>query len=247
MSTDAPKAVFRWNSASLSDVGAVREVNEDACVEVPESGLWLVADGMGGHEGGAFASRAVVELVADIKPAPRLRLMVDELSMRLQQANRLLREEAARRGGGLMGTTVAALLLHGRHSVCVWVGDSRVYRIRDGVLRQLTRDHRWVEEYVARGLMSREAADRHPMAHEITRAIGAEDSLELSIEVRELAAADRFLLCSDGLHGEMSDQDIARLLQQDGLHQACHAMVDHAKQNGAHDNVTVIAVQVESA
>ena len=244
MTPDSAKALFRWTSASLSDVGVVREVNEDACLELPESGVWLVADGMGGHEGGAFASRTVVDVVSDIKPAERLSTLVDQLSRRLKLANRLLREETARRGGNLMGTTVAALALHGRHSVCIWVGDSRVYRFREGVLRQLTRDHRWVEEYVARGLMTREMADRHPMAHEITRAVGAEDGLDLSIEVRELAAADRFLLCSDGLHGEMSDQDIARLLQQEDLAQACHAMVDQAKQNGAHDNVTVVAVQV---
>jgi len=244
MSQNTPDMPFQWTSASLSDVGVVRQVNEDACIELPDIGIWLVADGMGGHEGGAFASRTVVDAVADIQPTEHLSTLIEQLSYRLQYANRLLREESGRRGGRLIGTTVAALILHGRHSVSIWVGDSRVYRLRGGMLRQLTRDHRWVEEYVALGLMTREMADRHPLSHEITRAVGADDSLELSIEVRELAIADRFLLCSDGLYGEMSDQDISRMLEQEDLNQACHAMVEYAKNNGAHDNVTVIAVQV---
>lgn len=247
MLPNLPKAPFQWTSASASDVGVVRKVNEDACVELPDSGVWLVADGMGGYEGGAFASRTVVDAVSDIRPAERLSTLIDQLSGRLQHANQLLRKEAARRGGNLMGTTVATLILHGRHSVCIWVGDSRVYRFRGGLLRQLTRDHRWVEEYVSRGLMTREMADRHPLAHEITRAVGAEDTLELSIEVRDLASTDRFLLCSDGLYGEISDQEISRLLEQGGLDQACQAMVELAKKNGAHDNVTVVAVEVTKA
>ena len=247
MASNTPHITFQWTSASLSDVGIVREVNEDACTELQDIGVWLVADGMGGHEGGALASRIVVDAVADIKPAERLSTLVGQLSSRLQHANRLLREESGRRGGNLIGTTVAALVLHGRHSVSIWAGDSRIYRLRGGMLRQLTRDHRWVEEYVALGLMTREMADRNPRSHEITRAVGAEDSLELAIEVRELAAADRFLLCSDGLYGEISDHDILRLLEQEDLNQVCHAMVEQAKKNGAHDNVTVIAVQVMKA
>lgn len=227
----------------MSDVGMVRRVNEDACVELPDSGVWLVADGMGGHDGGAFASRSVVEAVSAIKPAERLSPLVDELCERIRHANRLLREESRRRGKGLMGTTVAALILHGRHAVWIWVGDSRVYRLRNGVLRQLTRDHRWVQEYVELGLMTQEMADRHPHAHEITRAVGAEDELELSIEMGDLAASDKFLLCSDGLYGEVSERDISQLLAQDDLGEACRAMVELAKENGAHDNVTVIAVQ----
>lgn len=247
MSHHPPVMPFRWTSTSLSDVGLVRKINEDACIELPDIGVWLVADGMGGHEGGAFASRLVVDTAAEIEPAEHLSTLIGQLSDRLQHANHLLHEESGRRGRGVIGTTVAALVLHGRHSVCIWAGDSRVYRLRGGMLRQLTRDHRWVEEYVARGLMTREMADQHPLAHEITRAVGAEGSLELAIEVRELTAADRFLLCSDGLYGEMSDQDILRLLEQEDMNQACHDMVEFAKKNGAHDNVTVVAVQVMKA
>jgi len=243
----SPNTPFQWKSASLSDIGLVRKINEDACVELPDSGVWVVADGMGGHERGDLASRTLVDAVSDIKPAEHLSELVKQLRDRLQYANRWLREEGKRRGGSLVGTTVAALILHGRHSVCLWAGDSRVYRFRHGVLRQLTQDHRWVEEYVARGLMTREAADQHPLAHEITRAVGVEDELELSMEVRDLAGADKFLLCSDGLYGEVSTLDVSRLLEKDDLGQTCHAMVDLAKENGADDNVTVIVIEVTKA
>lgn len=243
----SPHTPFQWQSASLSDVGLVRRINEDACVELPDTGVWVVADGMGGHERGDLASRTLVDAVSDIKPAEHLSELVRQLRDRLQQANRLLREEGKRRGGSLVGTTVAALILHGRHALCIWAGDSRVYRFRHGVLRQLTQDHRWVEEYVALGLMTREMADQHPLAHEITRAVGVEDELELSMEVRELAGADRFLLCSDGLYGEVSAPDLSRLLEKDDLGEACHAMVELAKENGADDNVTVIVIEVTRA
>ena len=243
----SPNTPFQWKSASLSDVGIVRKINEDACVELPDIGVWVVADGMGGHERGDLASRTVVDAVSDIKPAEHLSELVNQLRDRLQHANHLLCEEGKRRGGSLIGSTVAALILHGRHSVCIWAGDSRVYRFRHGELRQLTQDHRWVEEYVERGLMTREMADQHPLAHEITRAVGADDELRLSMEVRELAGADKFLLCSDGLYGELSTLDLSRLLETDDLGQACHAMVGLAKENGAGDNVTVIVIEVTIA
>lgn len=233
-----------WTSASVSDKGNVRAHNEDACVELPEAGVWLVADGMGGHEGGSFASRTVVEAAAKVQPTAHLGLLVRQLRSRLKEANRVLREEARRRGRGVIGSTVAALLLHGRHSVCVWAGDSRVYRLRESVLRQLTTDHRSVEEFVAQGLMTREVAERHPLAHEITRALGAEDEVELSVSVRDLLPGDRFLLCSDGLYGEISEGEIRSLLSRDDLRRCCEDLVELAKRHGARDNVTVVAVKV---
>ncbi|MGD8589726.1 MAG: protein phosphatase 2C domain-containing protein, partial [Chromatiales bacterium] len=221
--------------------------NEDALIEMPEIGIWLVADGMGGHQKGDFASQTVVDVVSDIQPSKQMSRLIAQLCDRLRLANRLLREESTRRACNVIGTTVAALVLSGRHAVCVWVGDSRVYRLRGGRLQQLTRDHSWVEEYVSMGLMTRDMADHHPLSHEITRAIGAEDDLELSIAVRELAATDRFLLCSDGLHGEISDQEIAQLLGGQELDQTCREMVNQVKKRGAHDNVSLIVVQVINA
>ncbi len=237
------RSAYQWTSACLSDVGLVRAVNEDACQELSEAGVWVVADGMGGHEAGDFASKTVVEAVAQIRPARRLAELVKQVCDRLKAANRALQVAGNQKGLGVIGTTVAVLILHGRHSVCVWVGDSRVYRLRNGHLRQLTRDHRWVEEYVSRGLMTREMADAHPLANELTRAIGAEETLEVSVEMRDLLPGDRFLICSDGLYGEVVEADIHRIVAENGLAGACRGLIAMAKQNGAHDNVTVVVVQ----
>src|SRR5438552_2662601 len=136
---------FRWTSASRSHAGLVREINEDACLEQPQSGLWAVADGMGGHAMGEFASRLVVRSLAGL-PAPlSLEQHVAGVHERLQGANRRLRDEAALRDVPLIGTTIAALLAVGRHCACLWAGDSRIYLYRAGRLRLLTRDHSEVE------------------------------------------------------------------------------------------------------
>jgi serine/threonine protein phosphatase PrpC len=234
----------RWSSASISDVGNVRAHNEDACVEVPNAGVWLVADGMGGHEAGDYASRKIADSVAEITPSRHLGLLVAALRRRLRRVNRELRAEGDRRGGGIVGSTVAALVLHGRHAVCVWAGDSRVYRLRDGELLRLTIDHRWVEELVASGLMTREQADHHPQSNEITRALGAEETIDLDFNMREAHPRDIYLLCSDGLYGEVAENEISRCLSEFAPAEACARLLERAKSNGARDNVTAVVVAI---
>ena len=232
-----------WVSASLSDVGLVRSHNEDACIELPEQQVWLVADGMGGHEAGDLASHVVVEQVAGLQPVVRLADRIQQLKDRIEAANAALLAEGRRRGNNVIGSTVAGLLLDGRHAVCIWAGDSRVYRLRDGRLHQLTRDHRWVEEMVDRGVISPGDAQHHPLSNEITRAVGADEALTLAVEMRDLLPGDSYLICSDGLHGEVDDGEIEIILKEKRLGDACRALVAAAKRNGARDNVTVIVVQ----
>ena len=235
-----------WHSASLSDTGLVREINEDACHEMPAEQIWLVADGMGGHHAGEVASQAVVDSVDRIEPVERLSEKIAQVCARIQDANALLVQEGRRRGDGVIGSTVAVLILNDRQAACIWAGDSRIYRLRNGRLRQLTRDHRWVEEFVSRGLMSRQAADNHPLSNEITRAVGADSKLELSVELRTLLPGDKFLICSDGLYGEVAEAEIADILSTKSMGDACRSLVAAAKRNGAHDNVTVVVVQEDS-
>ena len=213
-------------------------------MELPEAGVWLVADGMGGHRDGDFASSAVAEAVAEIRPEKRLADLVGRIREQLLKANQFLLKEGREQHLGIIGSTVAVLVLHGRHSTCIWAGDSRIYRIRGGVLKRLTRDHRWVEEYVSRGLMTRQAAAVHPLANELTRAIGADDALELSIEMRDLLPGDLFLICSDGLYGEVSEDSIEDILGGESPADMCRKLVAAAKQNGARDNVTVVVVRI---
>ena len=231
-----------WTSACLSDVGLVRAVNEDTCIGLSDAGVWLVADGMGGHSGGDFASSAVGKAVAEVRPEKRLADLVNRICERLQDVNRFLLDEGRQQNLGIIGSTVAVLALHGRHSACIWAGDSRIYRKRSGVLRRLTRDHRWVEEYVSRGLMTRQVADVHPLANELTKAIGADDPLELSVEIRDVLPGDRFLICSDGLYGEVSEEAIQDILDGESPADMCRKLVSAAKHHGARDNVTVVVV-----
>jgi protein phosphatase len=126
---------FRWTSASRSHAGRVREVNEDACLEQPGRGLWAVADGMGGHSLGEFASRVAIRSLTDLPPPQNLKQYVALAQERLQGANSRLRDEAARRDVQLIGTTIAALLVSQRECACLWAGDSRIYLCRKGRLR----------------------------------------------------------------------------------------------------------------
>ena len=238
----APPA-FRWVSAAATDVGKIRSLNEDAYLDRPDIGLWVVADGMGGHDAGDLASRSVVESLAGIGRQANLGSYVDELRLRLLSVNRALREEAERRSESVIGSTVAALIAVGRHAVAVWAGDSRVYLFRDGTLRPLTHDHSQVEELIAEGSLTRDQAENHPAANVITRAVGGDDDLRLDAQIQEILDQDICLLCTDGLTKEVKEQEIAETLRDSDPRLAPQLLVDLACRRGARDNVTVVAVR----
>ena len=227
----------RWQSASCSHVGRVRRINEDAMLEQPERGLWAVADGMGGHTLGDVASRMVVDALAHLPQA-----RPSDIRASLSDVNRQLMTEAAMRDVQVIGSTVVVLLASGNRCSCIWAGDSRIYRYRDGVLQQLTRDHSHVEELVARGLLSPAEASRHPGHNLITRAIGVADLLELEENDTEVRADDMFVLCSDGLSNEVDPQQMAALLARHDCKLAAQRLVEEALDHGGRDNVTVVVV-----
>jgi protein phosphatase len=238
----APPA-FRWVSAAATDVGKIRSLNEDAYLDRPDIGLWVVADGMGGHDAGDLASRSVVESLAGIGRQANLGSYVDELRLRLWSVNRALREEAERRSESVIGSTVAALIAVGRHAVAVWAGDSRVYLFRDGTLCPLTHDHSQVEELIADGSLTRDQAENHPAANVITRAVGGDDDLRLDAQIQEILDQDICLLCTDGLTKEVKEQEIAETLRDSDPRLAPQLLVNLACRRGARDNVTVVAVR----
>jgi len=185
---NSAEAEFRWTSASRSHPGRVREVNEDACLEQPERGLWAVADGMGGHALGEFASRLAIRSLMDLPAPESLERYVIAAQERLQQANRRLRAEAARRDVPVIGTTIAALLASQRHCACLWAGDSRIYLYRAGRLRQLTRDHSQLEAVLSRHAARSDVTLDRPPANLITRALGGADTLEVDANTIEVDA-----------------------------------------------------------
>lgn len=236
---------FRWTSASRSHAGRVREVNEDACLEQPGRGLWAVADGMGGHALGEFASRLAIRCLADLPPPQDLAQYVALAHERLQVANRRLRDEAARRDVQLIGTTIAALLAWQRKCACLWAGDSRIYLHRNGRLRQLTRDHSEVEE--ARTRRARKADDtvQLPPSNVITRALGAKGTIEVDCETFDVLDGDVFLLCSDGLTNEVAEAAIEHALLPGNCAQASQDLLDLALEHGGRDNITAVVVRAE--
>jgi protein phosphatase len=237
---------FRWISFAASDTGSVRKVNEDSFLDMPELGLWAVADGMGGHEAGDLASRLVVQQLAAISPARFLGQTVKQIRRVLTRTNQECVAQAAARGGGIIGTTAVVLYVRGQHCAVVWVGDSRVYRLRHGRLQQLTKDHSQVEALIAEGLIDRIDAENHPAGNIITRAIGGSSDLVVDTRVDQVLDKDVYLLCSDGLTKELSSEEIAQILVDTLTGNAAEVLLARALDRGARDNLTVVVTKMEA-
>ncbi|MGH8041642.1 MAG: PP2C family protein-serine/threonine phosphatase [Rudaea sp.] len=222
-------------------VGLRREHNEDTYYADAELGLWLVADGMGGHEHGEVASAIARDAVVREISAGA------ELAQAVQRADEEIIQHSARKAEALpMGTTIAAVRLHGNDYEICWVGDSRVY-LWNGELKQLSRDHSYVQELIQQGAITHEQARTHPHRNVVTQALGVTDPQSLRVETirGNLQPGMQVLLCSDGLTEEVDDADIATVLaRQDLSAQEC---VDHlilaALEGGGSDNVTVILIR----
>ena len=240
------ESAFTWSSASASVTGNVRKVNEDACLELPQAGLWMVADGMGGHDYGDVASQMVVDALRRLPSLDSLSALAEEVEDHLTSVNANLYARATSGATPTtIGCTVAGVLARGHCCLCVWAGDSRVYRYSDGRLEQITRDHSQTEELIEQGIILREAADDHPAANVITRAVGGAETLFLDSEFCELRSGDRYLICSDGLNKELSDEEIAEIAPVGNTAIACTNFVHSALQRDCIDNTTVIVIQFD--
>lgn len=242
--------------AAKTDLGRVRENNEDKHEHfIPEEDaalasrghVYVVCDGMGGHNAGQIASELAVKTFIDVylnHPASDPGVAA---TAAIHAANRFVRDVGlsvpSRRG---MGTTLSALLLVQDQAWIAHVGDSRVYRLRDGALDQLTRDHTWVEDAVRSGVMSREEAEAHAYRHVITQAIGTEAEVTPDVFTTDLQPGDRFLLCSDGLNNHVNDDAIRAHLADYGIAEACWRLVNLALAEGGSDNCTVMVVAVDA-
>lgn len=236
-------AGYTWTSALLSNVGNVRKVNEDAGVEMPENGIWVIADGMGGHAAGDVASSMIVDSLKDVGSHERPSGLVDEIEDRLLAVNRELFRIASEAAQPVtIGSTVVVLLAFVRWALCVWAGDSRVYRLRNGKLKQITRDHSQVEEMIDQGEILREDAEDHPLANVITRAVGGAEELFLDLELVELHHGDRYMLCSDGLYKDLRDGEIGDILKNGNAETTCAELIDTVLEREASDNITVAVV-----
>ena len=222
---------------ALTDVGCVRPSNQDAVIAAP--GLCGVADGMGGHQGGEVASAAARDLLIDFlenkdPTEAMLKTAIENVNQRIfiQQA------EDEKLAG--MGTTLTALWFDDESIIIGHVGDSRAYRLRDGELKQMTSDHSLVSELVRKGMLTPEQAACHPMRNVITRAVGTEAGIEVDIQTEERHAGDIWLVCSDGLHGMISDESMRTILMENEPDKAADLLMQAALDAGGRDNVSVV-------
>ena len=253
---------FTW--AVSSDPGLRRTSNEDSFCTRPDLGLYIVADGMGGHVAGEVASRVAVDAIesfiqetagADKNRTwpfpfdPSLSLEANRLKAAFRIANRRIAAAMADsedlRG---MATTASAILIHEDHACVAHVGDSRVYVTNGDALRQITNDHSWVEEQVRAGTLTPTAARHHPWRNDVTRALaGGEDP---EVDVTEIAprGGERYLLCSDGLFSVVNDERIAQILSDRtrGLEEVCRGLIVAANEGGGPDNITTLVLQIDA-
>ncbi len=254
---------MEYSAAAKSDVGRKRQGNEDSLCMAPEIGLYAVADGMGGHAAGEVASRLAVETIrewmekylggAEVAVAEEPTAVgsreANFLLSSIRLANRIIFDAArGRREYRGMGTTLVSVLVVNNRVALAHVGDSRIYRIRDGQIVQLSRDHSVVQQQVDRGILSPDEAHESQYRHLITRALGLKDSVEVDLAEEPVLPEDFLLLCSDGLSDLLEDEEILAIVREhaDDLEKACQALVDQANYKGGDDNITAMLIQARA-
>jgi protein phosphatase len=244
-----------------TNVGRKRKHNEDAyALDVTDEGLFIVADGMGGHAAGEVASKITVDTVGEFIAATRqkeeatwpfkynheLHFNSNRLAVAIEKANeRVMAAVAAQPWLKGMGTTVVAGLLNGKVLSLAHVGDSRAYLYRDGQLSRLTDDHSWVHEQVAAGILTEEEAKSHPLKNVVTRALGGGSSVSPDLQELNFSAGDVFIFCSDGLTTMLSDEEIRdAVASEEDPQKLCNRLVEMANDKGGVDNITVVVARI---
>ena len=251
---------MRVDSKSLTHVGLKRPLNEDSFCSNVDEGLYVVADGMGGHAHGEVASRLAVETIEEFIKLTSgdtdvtwpygidesLSLNGNRLKTSIRFANQRLLEHARTSAGCEgMATTVVAVLVEDDVAEIAHVGDSRLYLVRDGKITRLTSDHSWVNEQVQSGVIDSEQARNHPLRNVVTRALGGRPDLEVDVQTLEMQPGDRLLLCSDGLTTMLDDAEILRIvLGGGGGVDQTDELIQAANESGGEDNTTAIMLRV---
>jgi len=248
------------HSAALSDTGRKRQTNQDSHLANPSSGLYLVADGLGGHAAGAVASRLTVSSIDDFVSLVsasaevswpfgyNLQISFEQNALRtaVMLANlKVCHSAEEREDCSGMGSTLVALWVRGDAAFWTHVGDSRIYRLRSGEFRQLSEDHSLVQEQLRRGIITAEEVRHHTLKNVVTRAIGTRDPLEVNVQQQTLRTGDCYLLCCDGLTDVVPPEQIQSLMGSgQDLEGSCRALVEAANEAGGEDNITVVLVRV---
>ena len=238
-------AELTWEACGLTDQGCRRDHNEDSILERADDGIFVVADGMGGHAAGDVASRMLTDAIEVMDASGSFPTLVDRFDDTMIDINKQIRAHSEEHfEGKTMGCTLISMLAHEAVGVCMWAGDSRLYRVRDGEMKQISRDHDPLEELVESGALTPEEADDHPDSSVITRAVGGQPDLYLDIIPFDIQAEDVYLLCSDGLYREVLRDEIHQILgNEEPVDRTAQTLMNLAIERGARDNVSVIVAR----
>jgi len=236
-------------SFALTHTGKVRTRNEDSILDLCHEGLWAVADGMGGHDAGDFASQSIISHLSDFKKQDSLAKSIDLIEQKIFEANADIQQHAIETKVDktkTSGSTVVGLFIWQNIGIVFWSGDSRLYRFRDD-LQRLSEDHSYVEELVRLGQLSAEEAESHPSANIILNAIGIRDTTFLDLEYINIQNNDTFILCSDGLYKDMSEQNISNIVKNEPYKMELLAtqLLDQSLEAGGSDNISIICINTQ--
>jgi serine/threonine-protein phosphatase Stp1 len=235
-----------WHSVARTDRGKTRTRNEDAFLDDPKKGMWVVADGMGGYQRGDMASRLIVASLAELPKHDDLEERVKGVRQCLLWLNRRLSQEltvVAGRHDNIIGSTVVVLLIEGNRAVCIWAGDSRCYMWREQRLYQLTRDHSLRQQLIDEQQMDHQQAWAQPHSAALTRAVGASEQLTVDVLEFVVHPADAFLLCSDGLYEGLSRETLGRALNRPAPASALTRLFENVLCGPARDNLTGVVIR----
>jgi len=234
----------RIRASASTHVGLRRGINEDRILALPERGLWVVADGMGGHAGGDFAAQTVIDSIAAGTAAAPPADMARSLRSAILQAHDAIAAESRLRGGATIGATVMSLAVTGDRFTALWAGDSRLYRLRGGRIEMLSTDHSVVAGFVLAGQMTWDEAEHHPQSNAVTRAVGVGETLDLDEIDGAVLPGDRYLLCSDGLNRYAPFARLQEVLASAPLETVTHTLERIALEGGGADNISIIVVDI---
>ncbi len=238
---------FNIKSHGVTDIGNVRTKNEDSILLLPKESTWVVADGMGGHHAGDFASQAITKNMALFKQQPTLEKSISLMEENLIHSNAIIRKKALKFGKNkTIGSTVVSVHIWGKFIFAFWAGDSRLYRHRDDQLIRLTEDHSYVEELVKMGKVKAKDAESHPASNIVLKAVGIDDDFRADLSYFEMQDDDIYIVCSDGLYKDLGENEILHIIQnnRNDLSLLNQSLLCSSLDAGGSDNTSIITIKV---
>ena len=245
-SSTGPTPNLHITSNGVTHTGHVRTRNEDSILLLPEESLWTVADGMGGHHAGDFASQTITQNLGLFKQQQTLDASILLLEENVINSNSIIRRKSEKLGkNATIGSTVVCLYIWKNYAFIFWAGDSRLYRFRNNKLERLTEDHSYVEELVRMGKIEAKDAEAHPAANVVLKAVGIDDTLRLDFDYVELLDGDIFIICSDGLYKDMEEEKITPIVQAnlEDMNALAEALLISSLNAGGTDNTSIITLR----